>query len=171
MRRLSMIAIFIILALVFVGCSSSNDPKEKAEEFLNMYYGQYEKKDKINEIANQSNLGSTNSGEDLLIVCSEGQAQAIMEFIDENFKDMLTDNAKELLVSNRLIPKLDVLDSDIVKATVASVEFDEDEENLTFNVSIEYEHEDGSTSTSSAKGWIKIVEEEGKLKVDGFKVY
>jgi len=25
--------------------------------------------------------------------------------------------------------------------------------------------------TSSAKGWIKIVEEEGKLKVDGFKVY
>ena len=91
MRRLSMIAIFIILALVFVGCSSSNDPKEKAEEFLNMYYGQYEKKDKIKEIANQSNLGDTNSGEDLL--------------------------------------------------------------------------------TSSAKGWIKIVEEEGKLKVDGFKVY
>ncbi len=174
MRRLNMIILFVILALVFVGCSKANNPKEKAEEFLNIYYGQYEMKDEIKEIANQSNLGSTNSGEDLLIVCSEGQAQAIMEFIDENFKDMLTDNAKELLVSNRLIPKLDVLDSDIVKATVTSVEFDEDKEdkeNLSFNVSIEYEYEDGSTSTSSAKGWIKIVEEEGKLKVDGFRFY
>jgi hypothetical protein len=30
---------------------------EKAEGFLNMYYGQYEKKDKIKEIANQSNWG------------------------------------------------------------------------------------------------------------------
>ncbi len=57
MRRLSMIAIVIILALVFVGYSSSNDPNEKAEEFLNMYYDQYEKKDKIKEIANQSNWG------------------------------------------------------------------------------------------------------------------
>ena len=86
-----MIILFVILALVFVGCSKANNPKEKAEEFLNIYYGQYEMKDEIKEIANQSNLGSTNSGEDLL--------------------------------------------------------------------------------TSSAKGWIKIVEEEGKLKVDGFRFY
>lgn len=52
----------------------------------------------------------------------------IDEFIDRNFKDVLTDKSKEILISNRLIPNKDVLDSDIVKATIVNIEFSEGKE-------------------------------------------
>ncbi|NLY77719.1 MAG: hypothetical protein GX080_06490 [Tissierellia bacterium] len=169
MRKVSIILLLVFLAVFCVGCNSNKGPQAKAEKFLNAYYSQYEKKDEIEEIFESGDLNGTDSDE--LVIVSDGvQEQKIKDFIDRNFKDMLTERGRDLLVSNRLIPKADVLDSDIVKATIVKVEFDtseDDNENLSFSLDIDYEHEDGSNTNSSEKGWIRVIDEEGTLKVDG----
>lgn len=137
-----------------------------------MYYIQYEKKDEIEEIFHYDLAEEIKSEEEPAIVSNTLQEEMIDEFIDRNFKDILTDRAKEILFSNRLIPNKDVLDSDKVKATIVDIEFSEGEEEgeLLFTITIDYEEEDGNKSTSMEKGWIKIMEDEGTLKVDGFKI-
>lgn len=137
-----------------------------------MYYSQYEKKDEIEEIFHYDLAEEIKSEEEPAIVSNTLQEEMIDEFIDRNFKDILTDRAKEILISNRLIPNKDVLDSDKVKATIVDIEFSEGEEEgeLLFTITIDYEEEDGNKSTSMEKGWIKIMEDEGTLKVDGFKI-
>ena len=154
----------------------SNDYEERAAEFINLYYAQYEKRDKIEELFIFD--------EDALLLELENDPSSdgfydglgkdeIEGFVEENFGDILTEDEKLRLINNRVIPNPYIINTNIVKATVSSIEFDRlDSQNdqSSFNALIIYEPRDGEPIEIEESGVIRLVEDSGDLKVDYFEI-
>lgn len=154
----------------------SNDYEERAAEFINLYYAQYEKRDKIEELFIFD--------EDALLLELENDPSSdgfydgldkdeIEGFVEENFGDILTEDEKLRLINNRVIPNAYIINTKIVKATVSSIEFDKlDSQNdqSSFNALIIYEPRDGEPIEVEESGVIRLVEDSGDLKVDYFEI-
>ena len=154
----------------------SNDYEERAVEFINLYYDQYERRDKIEEIFIFD--------EDALLLELENDPSSdgfydgldkdeIEGFVEENFGDILTEDEKLRLINNRVIPNPYIINTNIVKATVSSIEFDRlDSQNdqSSFNALIIYEPRDGEPIEVEESGVIRLVEDSGDLKVDYFEI-
>ncbi len=154
----------------------SNDYEERAVEFINLYYDQYERRDKIEEIFIFD--------EDALLLELENDPSSdgfydgldkdeIEGFVEENFGDILTEDEKLRLINNRVIPNAYIINTKIVKATVSSIEFDKlDSQNdqSSFNALIIYEPRDGEPIEVEESGVIRLVEDSGDLKVDYFEI-
>ena len=154
----------------------SNDYEERAVEFINLYYDQYERRDKIEEIFIFD--------EDALLLELENDPSSdgfydgldkdeIEGFVEEYFGDILTEDEKLRLINNRVIPNPYIINTNIVKATVSSIEFDRlDSQNdqSSFNALIIYEPRDGEPIEIEESGVIRLVEDSGDLKVDYFEI-
>jgi hypothetical protein len=143
--------------MAFSSCSCVADDEENAAiTFISSYYAQYENKAVVKYLINSANP----------------QAE-IEAFITNSFDGLLTEKCRNTLVSNRIIPKFDVLESDIVNAEADDYKFSKADNEiygtLKFNAVVSYEHEDGSLSTEEVAGLIRIVNENGRYKVDWFR--
>lgn len=175
MKKVGILLVFITIVLFFTSCNYRNEYEEKADEFINLYYAQYEKKSEIEETLTLNE--NIISGEvDTLIYGIHDSIfeKKIEEYFEQNFGDIITEDEKLRLVRNRVIPNADVINSDIVKATVSSIEFDEsnnqNEGTLSFSAIIIYEHIDGENTKSEKSGIISLVKDGDDLKVDYFKI-
>ncbi|MDF2594418.1 MAG: hypothetical protein K0R69_759 [Clostridia bacterium] len=147
----------LLVALGFIGCNAYDNKEEVAIDFINSYYSQYEKKDDLEELT-KSQLYHTK----------------IDAFVVQIFGDLLTEKGKEKLAANRIIPKLDVLDSNINKATASNFKFEEadnyPEGTLSFRALITNAYDDSSESEFEVTGLIRIVDDNEKYRVDNFKI-
>lgn len=77
-------------------------------------------------------------------------------------------------MTNRQIPNPNVIDSGIKKATVSNIEFNgsgsSSEGTLSFKATIIYENIGGDNIESDEEGTIRLIEEDGELKVDYFTI-
>jgi len=172
MKKISVIMLPIFVILTFIGCNAKDGYQERAKEFLYQYYGQYQQKDEIEKIFKFGHIQEINQEDQGPLISSHSFENRINEFIDEHFNGMLTEKAKEIFISNRLLPKADVLNTDIKRATIQNIEFVERENhsegNLSFRANIEFQHEEGNVTNISQDGLIRIVKEDGVLKIDSF---
>lgn len=175
MKKACIILVFITIVLFFTSCNYRNEYEEKAEKFINLYYSQYENKSEIEEILtfNENNIlaeaeSSTYGTDDSIF------ENKIEKFFEQNFGDIISEDEKLRLIRNRVIPNADVINSDIVKATVSNIEFHEsnnqNEYTLSFSAIIIYEHIDGENTKSEEKGIISLVKDGDDIKVDYFEI-
>lgn len=154
MKRCRAFLVTLITALCIVGCGSNNEERV-ATEFIASYYAQFERRSDLEELRKSQ--------------FSEDQMEM---FIAQAFDDLLTLEAKDKLVSNRLIPKFDVLDSDVSTAKISEIKFEKADNQiqgtLSFSATIKYTHDDGKVTEGRATGLIRIVNIDDKYKVDSF---
>lgn len=151
------LVMFLSLLMALASCSCVvNDEEKAAITFISSYYAQYENKAEVKDLINSANPQSE-----------------IEAFITNNFDGLLTEKCRNTLVSNRIIPKFDVLESDIVKAVADDYVFskadNEIDGTMKFNAVVSYEHEDGTLSTEEVAGLIRIIKENGRHMVDWFR--
>lgn len=175
MKKIAITLIIIMASLSLISCTNGNEHEEKAEEFVNLYYSQYEKQDEIEEIFNTDEdaldeITEINDG----FYNDEITEEKIEEFIDQNFGNILSSEFTKKLISNRDIPNISVIDTDISKATVSDIEFVQsdgsNEDTLSFNAIINYEHIDGGNTESKQSGTIRLVKDGDDLKIDSFRL-
>lgn len=175
MRKIAIIFIIIIALSSLLSCTTGNEYEEKAKEFLDLYYSQYEKQGEIKEIFspdedNSDEITEINDG----FYHDEIIEEKIEEFIDTNFREILSIKYKSNLISNREIPNIGVIDSDISKARVLDIEFvgsdGSKESTLSFNVIISYQHIDGENTEFEQSGKIRLIKDGDDLKVDSFRL-
>lgn len=174
MKRIGLMLAIVAIVLFLSSCNYKNEYEKKAEEFINLYYAQYEKKSEIEEIFNFNEDIISDETDALIYGIHDGIFdKKVEEFFDRNFGEILTKDEKLRLISNRVIPKADVINSDIIKAIVSSIEFDEinnqNEGTLSFSAIIINEHIDGENTKSEKSGIIRLVKDGDNLKVDYFK--
>lgn len=158
MKKINKLLTVILATVMVMGCSSTKKDEEKAIEFLNAYYSQYANKSDLEKLSNSDNLSSAD----------------IDSYILQYFDNMLTGKAKDTLAANRLVPNWNVLHSDIIEAKVSDIKFEkaenEVEGTLAFSAAINNKHVDGKVSEEIAEGLIKVINENGKYKVDTFRL-
>lgn len=174
-KKACIILVFITIVLFFTSCNYRNEYEEKAEKFINLYYSQYEKKIEIEEILTfNDNIISAEAESSTYGIHDNIFEKKIEEYFEQNFDDIITEDEKLRLIRNRVIPNADAINSDIVKATVSSIEFDEsnnqNEYTLLFSAIIIYEHVDGENTKSEEKGIISLAKDDDGIKVNYFEI-
>jgi len=150
-------------------CISQSREEVKAKEFISAYYSQYAKKDEIKAIF------------EILLVPEVTETamtidfnKLLSDFMYANFDGMLTEKATSNLLDKRIIPTKDVLDTDIIRATVKDVKFIEAKNQidgtLSFTAKIMFEYSDGTKTEETSAGLIRVVEESGFWLIDNFKM-
>ncbi len=157
MKKTLTLFLALLVALAFIGCNAYDNKEEVAIDFINSYYSQYEKKDALEELSK-----------------SQFSATKTDAFIIQIFGDLLTEKGKEKLVANRIIPKLDVLNSTVNKAKASGFKFqkadNQVEGTLSFSALITNEHDDSKESEFEVTGLIRIVDDNEKYRVDNFGI-
>ena len=155
MKKFLVMLLSIIMTISLYACSVS-DKEKAASMFISSYYAQYENKEEIKDLLNSANPPAE-----------------IEAFISDNFINQLTEKGKIALISNRILPKFDVLESQITKAEADDYSFSEAdneiEGTLRFSAKVSFRYEDGSSSEKVVTGLIRIENENGRYLVDGFK--
>ena len=155
MKKNCRFLVTLIAVFSLIGCGSSNNEERVASEFITSYYAQFERRSDLEELRK--------------LQFSEEKMEL---FIAQAFDDLLTREAKDTLVSNRVIPKFDVLVSDVSTAKISGIKFEKADNQikgtLTFSVTIKYSHDDGKVTEEKVRGFIRIVNLDGKYKVDSF---
>lgn len=171
MKKTTLITAILVLTFVLVSCSRSeiNSIEDMANDFLKLYYSQYTVKKKISEAFEITINEDLETQEPILT-----NGKNIDDYITDYFGEVLTENAKQKLPANRVIPDKRMLDSKIAKAEIVSVSFEEAENQregtLSFKANILYNYEDGTETNSIESGLIWTEWEEEKLKIDGFRI-
>ncbi|MBP1920932.1 hypothetical protein [Youngiibacter multivorans] len=153
------LTIFLILLVIFisVGCSSGSKREKVANDFISAYYKQYEYRDKLIELR-KNEISNTK----------------VEEYINIIFGELLTENAKNRLISNRIIPKWDIIYSNVNNATVSNMGFtiakNEIEGTLSYSATIIYELLNGEKVEGEISGLIMIIDDKGTYKVENFKI-
>jgi len=155
LKKFLFVILFLFVVLSSYSCDVNNEEKA-AITFIDSYYAQYENKAEIEDIINSVNPPAE-----------------IEAFISDSFDGLLTEKCKNTLVSNRIIPKFDVLESEIIKAEADDHKFSKAENEidgtLKFYAKVSFKNQDGSSSEKEVTGLIQIVHDNGRYMVDGFK--
>ena len=155
MKRNCRFLVTLIAVFSLIGCGSSNNEERVASEFITSYYAQFERRSDLEELRK--------------LQFSEEKMEL---FIAQAFDDLLTRDAKDKLVSNRLIPRFEVLDSNVSTAKISEIRFEKADNQiqgtLSFSATIKYTHDDGKVTEGKATGLIRIVNIDDKYKVDSF---
>lgn len=156
MKKLLRFLCTLMIVFTLIGCGINNEERVAAE-FIASYYAQFERRSDLVELKN-----------------SQFAEEQMETFITQSFDELLTRNAIDTLVSNRLIPKLDVLESNIATAKITGIKFgkadNQIEGTLSFKANIKYTYNDGNFTEEIVTGLIRIVSTNGKYKVDSFKI-
>jgi len=164
------ISIVLVLSTIFMfACITQSKEEVKAKEFISAYYSQYAKKDEIKAIF--ESLLVPEATETTVTV---DFTKLLSDFLYANFDGMLTEKAMSDLLEKRIIPTKDVLDTDIIKATVKDVKFIEAKNQIegthSFTAKIIFEHSDSVKTEETTTGLIRVIEESGFWLIDNFKL-
>lgn len=155
MKRNCRFLVTLIVVFSLIGCSTSNNEERVATEFITSYYAQFERRSELEELRK-----------------SQFSEEKMELFITQAFDDLLTRDAKDKLVSNRLIPRFEVLDSNVSTAKISEIRFEKADNQiqgtLSFSATIKYTHDDGKVTKEKVTGFIRIINLDGKYKVDSF---
>lgn len=148
------------ILLIFLGitaCNKVNVQEEVADKFLRAYYSQYEHKDLLAKIQ-KSELSET----------------VIAEYYQEIFPNLVPVEAQSQLFRNRALPSFQFLETNIVKGTVSSIQFEkaknELEGTLKFQVKVVYEDAQGIKTEKEATGLIRVLKGNQEYQVVGFEI-
>lgn len=175
MRKSNIIAMVVLLTTVFTGCAAK--PADKAEDnarkFVDTYYAQYEKKEEIEKIWEDfSNTPST-----ALPPYNENDPifDEMREYIDETYEGMVSTKGRDTLVANRILFNTDVLVNPVIRCEVTSVTFKEKSNEVNgltyeFVAKVTETNPDQTKTEKEVPGMIRMLDENGKWMVDGFKL-
>jgi len=164
------ISIVLVISIIFMfGCITQSKEEVKAKEFISAYYGQYAKKDEIEAIFETMLIPEATE-----TTMTVDFNKLLSDFLYANFDGMLTEKAAINLLNKRVIPTKDILDTDIIKATVKDVKFIEAKNQikgtLSFTAKIIFEHSDGVKTEEMTTGLIRVIEESDFWLIDNFKL-
>jgi len=169
MNKIKITIVLVISTIFMFACSTQNKQEVKAKEFISAYYNQYAKKEEIKTLFETGMIPEVT--ETAITVPFD---ESLSDFMSENFDSMLTDEAVSNLLEKRIIPAKDVLDTDIVKATVKEITFteakNEIEDTLSFTAKIIFEHTEGAKTEETTTGLIRVVKESDDWLIDNFKL-
>lgn len=169
MKKIKILIVLMISTIFMFACITQSKEERQAKVFISAYYNQYAKKDEIKAIFEP-------------MLAPEGTETAmtidfnklLSDFMYANFDGMLTEKAISNLLNKRIIPTRDVLDTDIIRATVKDVKFIEAKNQidgtLSFTAKIKFEHSDGTKSEQTTTGLIRVIEESDFWLIDNFKL-
>lgn len=169
MRKIKISIVLMISTIFMFACITQSREEVKAKEFISAYYSQYAKKDEIKAIFVPMLVPEVTE-----TAMTIDFNKLLSDFMYANFDGMLTEKATSNLLNKRIIPTKDILDTDIIRATVKDVKFIEAknqiEGTLSFTAKVIFEHLDGTKSDENSTGLIRVIEESDFWLIDNFEV-
>lgn len=158
-----LLKIFLVSVIaIIIGCLiiNINNPTEKAgKRFINEYYSQYEKGEELNEIIESLPFNK----------------KPFDEFIEKHFAPLVTEDCLDILIANRYIPKINILQTNIKKVDIDKYLFNnktnfENKVHYSFKLDISIADYDDSITKKQVEGVIIMEKVDKKWLVSYFKV-